>query len=124
MNWITAANIPLAASYFGIRLILPSAPCFSNGQFGFPTSGLYALVVVNLPDMPSLFIHAWSYYLNSRKYLVKRAKMPLSATVNLRDKLFIDKFFYYTLSCDEVNYVFKEYFCLTGNKFRLHYKDQ
>jgi hypothetical protein len=93
MNWITAANIPLAASYFGIRLILPSAPCFSNGRFGFPTIGLYAFVVVNVPDMPSLFIHTWSYYRNSRKYLVKRAKMPLSATVNLRDKLFIDKFF-------------------------------
>jgi hypothetical protein len=75
MNCITAVNIPLAASYFGIGLILPSAPCFSNGRFGFPTSSLYTFVVVNERDMSSLIIHACSYYLNSRKYLVKRTKI-------------------------------------------------
>lgn len=74
MNYITAVNIPLAASYFGIGLILPSAPCFPNGRFGFPTSGLYTFVVVNVRDIPSLIIHACSYYLNSKKYLVNRTK--------------------------------------------------
>jgi hypothetical protein len=54
MNWITAVNIPLAASYFGIGLILPSPPCFPSGRFGFPTSGLDTFVVVNVRDMPSL----------------------------------------------------------------------
>jgi hypothetical protein len=85
MNWITAVNIPLTASYFGIGLILPSAPGFPNSQFGFPTSGLYAFVVVNLRDMPSLIINAWSYYLDSRKYLQKRTKISLSVTVKFRD---------------------------------------
>jgi len=33
-------------------------------------------------------------------------------------------FFYYTFSCDEVNCGFKEYFYLTENKLRLHYKGQ
>jgi len=58
MNWITAVNISLAASYFSIGLILPSALCFPNDRFGFPTSRLYTFVVVNVRDMPSLIIHA------------------------------------------------------------------
>ena len=85
MNWITAVNIPLTAYYFGIGLILPSAPCFPSGRFGFPTSGLYAFIVVNVREIPSLIIHAWSSYLNGRKCLVKGTKSSLSVTVNLSD---------------------------------------